>query len=183
MEDNSILDLYFERNQLAIEETAKKYGKYCNTISYNILLDLYEADECVNDTYLRAWNSIPPNRPNIFKAYLAKITRNLSLNRLEKREAEKRGGGQYDVALSEIENTVSSTDTQLEDKEVVLLINAFLETVKKEHRIMFVRRYFYLDSVEKIAKDMKLPENRTAVILFRVRKKLKEYLLKEGVEL
>lgn len=183
MEDNSILDLYFKRDQLAIEETSKKYGKYCNTISYNILFDFYEADECVNDTYLRAWNSIPPNRPAVFRAYLAKITRNLSLNRLEKREAEKRGGKEYDIALSEIENTVSSNDSQLEDKEIILLINAFLETLKKEQRIMFVRRYFYLDSLEKVAADFNLSENRAAVILFRIRKKLKDYLLKEGVEL
>ena len=183
MEDNSILDLYFKRDQLAIEETAKKYGKYCNTISYNILFDSYEADECVNDTYLRAWNSIPPNRPAVFRAYLAKITRNLSLNRLEKREAEKRGGKEYDIALSEIENTVSSNDSQLEDKEIILLINAFLETLKKEQRIMFVRRYCYLDSLEKVAADFNLSENRAAVILFRIRKKLKDYLLKEGVEL
>jgi len=183
MEDNSIIELYFERNQSAIDETDKKYGKYCNTISYNILFDHFEADECVNDTYLRVWNSIPPNRPNVFRAYLAKITRNLSLNRLEKREAEKRGGGQYDIALSEIENTVSSAETDLADKEVVLLINTFLETVKKEHRIMFVRRYFYLDSVEIIADNFNMSQNRVAVILFRIRKKLKEFLLKEGVVL
>lgn len=183
MEDNSIIELYFERNQSAIDETDKKYGKYCNTISYNILFDHFEADECVNDTYLRVWNSIPPNRPTVFRAYLAKITRNISLNRLEKRDAEKRGGGQYDIALSEIENTVSSAETELADKEVVLLINTFLETVKKEHRIMFVRRYFYLDSVEIIADNFNMSQNRVAVILFRIRKKLKEFLLKEGVVL
>ncbi len=184
MEDQKIVELFFERSEQAIEESANKYGALCRSISQNILHDPSEVEECLNDTYFKAWNAIPPAKPNHLGAYLAKIARNLSLNRLEHNNAEKRGAGAFEVALDEIENVVASAELEaFGEEDLSGLINRFLAGEKKEHRQMFLRRYFYFDTPAEIAKRFSMPENRAAVILYRMRVRLREFLRKEGVSI
>ncbi len=183
MNDCDIVELFFDRSEQAILETGKKYGRYCHTIAYNILRNKEDAEECVNDTYLKAWNSIPPKRPNRLQTYLGKITRNLALNKLEQSTAQKRGKGQVPLVLDElaecIPDTKSSTDI-VEDMYVKELLDCFLDALPTETRIIFIRRYWYMSSVKDIAREYKLTESNVTVTLFRTRKKLKEFLEKEG---
>ncbi len=183
MDDCDIVELFFDRSEQAILETGKKYGRYCHTIAYNILRNKEDVEECVNDTYLRAWNSIPPKRPNRLQTYLGKITRNLALNKLEQSTALKRGKGQVPLVLDElaecIPDTKSSTDI-VEDMYVKELLDRFLDALPTETRIIFIRRYWYMSSVKDIAREYKLTESNVTVTLFRTRKKLKEFLEKEG---
>ena len=184
MEDKKIVDLYWERSESAIEETAKKYDKYCSTISYNILKNEEDAKECVNDAYLKTWNSIPENRPTFLSSYLGKIVRNLSLNVYRLKTAKKRAGEGVDVLLSELEECLLSTETvesEIETIELSKLISAFLRRQKKEVRLIFVRRYWYMDSIEEISKRYGFTEGKIKSTLFRCRNGLREYLLKEGV--
>ena len=156
MDDNKILDLYWERSEVAIIETANKYSRYCHYISYNILHNDKDAEECVNDTYLNAWNSIPPQRPTRLSTYLGKITRNISLNRYKHFTAEKRGCGQTELALSELENCIPVTQcVEQATDEVILVesINQFLYALPKIKRTVFVRRYWYLSSIRDIAEQ------------------------------
>lgn len=184
MEDKMIIDLYFKRDESSIKETDLKYGRYLRSISFNILYNDFDAEECLNDTYLKTWNCIPPTRPVIFSAFLAKINRNISINRYKKKNAEKRGGGQYEAALEEIENIFSLNDTDTSnDNDVAEAINRFLKNIEKEKRIMFVRRYWYFDSISKIAERMGYKESRVATDLFRIREKLKTFLKNEGIDL
>ncbi len=183
MDDIRIVELYFERDELALSETAKKYGRYCHTIAYNILCSDPDAEECVNDTYLRAWNAIPPHKPNRLSAFLGKITRNLALNRYARDHAQKRGNG-TEVALDELAEVLADPNAEAACEDSSFLqdaLNRFLEDLPADARIMFVRRYFYLCSIAQIAQGMKTSENRVKVSLHRTREKLKVYLEKEGI--
>lgn len=184
MDDKKIIALYFDRSEQAISETAKKYGRYCHYIAFHILHNEEDSEECVNDTYFRAWNAIPPNQPKRLQTFLGKITRNLSLNKWEKQTAQKRGSGQMEHALEELVECIPSennVEKVIEDKLIVQIINDFLDHLSSEKRKIFVRRYFYFSSIKEIAKDYGLSESKVTVTLFRTRQMLKEVLEKEGV--
>lgn len=182
MNDDEIIQLYFERNQSAIAETSEKYGAYCKKISYNILYNEQDTEECVNDSYLKLWQAIPPKKPNCLRTYLGKLVRNISINKYEKDHAQKRGAGETDIILSELEECISSTssiESEFDRKELTTAINNFLSTLKKEKRIVFVRRYWYMSSVSEVAEICEISQSKVKSILFRVRKDLYEYLQKE----
>ncbi len=185
MDDKEIIELYWNRSEQAISETADKYGSYCYCIAHGILQDAGESEECVNDTYFRAWNAIPPHRPNCLRTFLGKITRNLSLNRYEKRTAEKRGSGQMHLCLDELSECISDNigERVAEDLVIKELLNRFLETLPKEMRNVFVRRYWYMNSIQEIAEGYGISEGKVTVLLFRARRKLKDMLEKEGIYL
>lgn len=186
MEDNKIIDLYWERTEIAIDETAKKYSRYCHSISFNILHDKEDAEECVNDTYLGAWNAIPPNRPNCLATFLGKITRNLSLDKYKKYSAQKRGHGQMEVALSELDEVIPSAtrvEQAIDAKELSELLDSFLGDLPKQKRIIFVKRYWYLMPIKTMAEQLGASESQVKSTLFRIRNELKSYLEKEGVML
>lgn len=184
MEDNRIIELYFERSEEAITQTALKYGRLCRSIAMNITGSYEDAQECENDTYVAAWNAIPPTRPNIFSAFLGRISRNIALNRYEYNKAGKRNH-QFDLVLEELEECLASScsveDTYITG-EVAGMINAFLEKLKTETRVMFVRRYYYADSVKEIAGRLAVSESKVKTTLFRVRRELKDYLESQGVQ-
>lgn len=186
MDDAKIVQLYWDRNEQAIPATANKYGNYCTLIAKNILGNHEDAEECVNDTYLNAWNSMPPHRPSILSTFLGKITRNLSLNRYKHNTADKRGGGELPVVLDEISNLVSGKDDverEFNSKELIKAIDTFLGTLPLEKRVMFIRRYWYFDSISDIAYRFGMTENNISVTLNRLRLKLHNYLLERGFEL
>ena len=186
MDDAKIVQLYWDRNEQAIPATADKYGNYCTSIAKNILGNHEDAEECVNDTYMNAWNSMPPHRPSILSTFLGKITRNLSLNRYKHNTADKRGGGELPVVLDEISNLVSGTDDveqEINSKELIKAIDTFLGTLSIEKRGMFIRRYWYFDSISDIANRFGMTENNVSVTLNRLRLKLHNYLLERGFEL
>lgn len=183
MEDSRIIELYFERNQDAISESAVKYGSYCFKIAENILSSVEDSEECVNDTWLHAWNAIPPQRPKMLRMFFAKITRNLAFDRFSARTAEKRGGGETSLILEELaECLADSTDVEgaYEQKELGRSISTFVRQLKKREGDVFVRRYFFNESTAKIAGRYGLTENNVTVMLSRTRKKLKAHLTKEG---
>lgn len=185
MEDEQIIELYFKRDGRAISETSEKYGNYCNSIALNILKNREDAEECVNDTYMRVWNAIPPVRPTVFRVFIGRITRNLSFNLYKKMNTEKRGNGQVAVVLDELAECVSGGSDPSEEfnrAEVLKAINAFLADLPQDKRIMFVCRYWYSDSVTDIAKRCDVSENTVSVSLNRLRKKLRGYLAERGVE-
>ena len=184
MEDAKILDLYFARDEDAIQATQDKYGPYCSAIAHNILGDPREAEECVNDTYLRTWNAIPPARPSAFRAWLGRIVRNLSLDRWKQNRTAKRGGDGMEVLLGELGDCVPTprgTEKALEDQEIAALISDFLRRLSKEHRAIFLRRYWYGQSVADIAAGMNCGEGKVKSSLFRTRKALRTYLEQEEV--
>ncbi len=186
MEDREIIELYWNRDELAIKATADKYGNYCAYIANNILNNSEDAEECVSDTYLNAWNTIPPLKPSVLSAYLGKITRHLSLNKYKRKNAYKRGSGSMPIILDEIGECISGGDTPedvFERKELANAINTFLSKLPKERRAIFVRRYFFFDSIDSIAQRFSLPANNLPMILKRIREKLHSYLIKEGFEL
>lgn len=183
MEDSKIIALYWERSEQALAETARKYGAYCHSIAYRILNDREDAEECVNDTWLRAWNSIPPNRPGLLGAFLAKITRNLSLNRCEKQNAAKRGNGEVPVVLEELEECIpagAGVEQSVDFKLLTALLNRFLERLDAENRQLFVARYWYLYPVKEIAKQYGMGQSKVKMRLMRMRDELKELLAAEG---
>ena len=184
MKDHEIIALYWERDEAAITATCEKYGSFCHSISYNILHNNEDAEECVNDAYLGAWKSIPPQRPECLSSYLGKIVRNLSLNRYKKYSAQKRGFGQVQLALSELEDCIPTgmdIEQMIEEKALVRCIEQFLYAQPKQKRNIFVRRYWYLCSIQEIAQTYGMSESKTISLLYRMRKKLKEYLEKEGI--
>lgn len=184
MEDKEIIELYFKRNESAIDETAAKYGKHCLFISSNILNDSQDAEECVNDTYLKTWNSIPPVVPMSLIAYLSKIVRNLSLNRIKSRNTKKRGCGEYEYVYEELSNMIVSQETVEEAFDEMYLrdlINTWLGKLTKEQRMVFVGRYWYFESVDAISSKMNFKTSKTKMILMRLRNDLREYLESEGV--
>ena len=179
-----ILDLYWARAESAVNETAKKYGNYCFTIAANILHNNEDAEECVNDTYLKAWDNIPPQRPGIFSSFLGKITRNLSLNKYKERKTKKHGGGEIALLFSELEDCIpsgSNVEAEYESNRVIEAINSCLQSMNGESRIVFVRRYWYADTIQAIAARFQMSESKVKSMLFRTRKTLKAYLENEGV--
>lgn len=184
MDDYGIIKLYFERDQLAIKETGDKYGKLCHSIAYNILENHEDAEECVNDTYMGLWNAIPPTRPDNLMAFVCKIARNLSLKRLEFLSREKRSAGVL-VSLDELASVLPDERyaPNLSDKEVGVLISRFLRAQSEDARNVFIRKYYFFDSVTDIAKRFEFTESKVKNMLFRTRNKLKDYLIKEGFEI
>lgn len=183
MQDSQIIDLYWQRDESAISETDKKYGAYCLCVSRHILADIQDAEECVNDTWFHAWNSMPPQKPKQLRMFLAKITRNLSLDCWRRKNRIRRGGGEMMLALEELEECVQSTkdvETEIQAKELGRYIREFLDTLPVRECNVFLRRYFYIETVEEIAKRYQLRQDSVHVILSRTRKKLRRYLEKEG---
>ncbi|MDR1131028.1 MAG: RNA polymerase sigma factor [Oscillospiraceae bacterium] len=185
MDDDMIIELFWQRSENAVTAAADKYSKYCHAISYNILNNNEDAEECVNDTYLKAWNAIPPARPDNLAVFLGTITRRLSLNRYKKNHAVKYGRGQTAIALTELEEVIPDAATSLDENmnaEIVTsVINRFLAKLPKKQRTVFVRRYWHICSIEEIADDYSLSAENVKQILFRARKKLRLILEKEGI--
>ena len=183
MEDQRIIELYWSRSTEAIQQTAHKYGAYCFSVADRILHSKEDAEECVNDTWLRAWNSIPPHRPQRFSLFLAKITRNLAFNQFHAKSAEKRGGGEMDLVLDELAECLAcETDVAAayEAKELGQSIRRFVSSLPERDSGIFLRRYFFAEPISEIAKRLRITENNVMVILSRTRKKLKSQLIKEG---
>ncbi len=183
MEDSAIVKLYWDRSETAISETAVKYGSFCYSIAYNILTNNEDAQECVSDTYLAAWNAIPPKEPQILSAFLAKITRYISLNRWKSRRRTKRGGGEPALALEELGECAGSENVEnvYARKEMVRSVNRFLEGLSETERNVFLRRYWGMDSIRDISESFGFSESKTASILHRTRGKLRKMLEKEGL--
>lgn len=181
--DDQIIELYWLRDEKAIDETAGKYGSYCHTIADNILHSQEDAEECVNDTWLQAWRAIPPNRPERLKLFLAKITRNLAFNLYKVKTADKRGGGRMSVVLDELEECISDrsdVETVYLGKELGTIINRFVNQLTERDSNVFVRRYFFTESIAEIAARYRMTENYVSVSLSRTRRRLKQYLEQEG---
>ncbi len=181
MEDERIVMLYWERNENAILESERKYGKYCFSIAYNVLHSHEDSNECVNDTWKSAWEAMPPEKPNVLQSFLARITRNIAIDRYRRDSAQKRSA-EVDKNIDEYYECIPNKDAPIDD-EVVLkqAINGFLSSLDTATRVIFMRRYWYSMSVKDIAKSMRLSESHISVILHRTRNKFKEYLTKEGI--
>lgn len=181
LDDNKIIDLYVQRDESAISETAEKYGAYCNKIAYNILLDSFDSEECVNDTYMRTWNSVPPTIPRVFSAFLAKITRNIAIDKYKSKSAAKRSA--YTESLEELCECVGEGDIsdRLDAAAIGAAISRFLLGESEISRRIFVRRYFFEDSISEIARAHFMSEGNVKTTLHRTRKRLKEFLEKEDV--
>lgn len=184
MDDSEIIALFFARDEKAISASSEKFGAYCKTIARNILKNEEEADECVNAVYLKAWESIPPKKPPVLSSFFGKLTKNHALNLLKSSGRIKRGGkGAADLVFEELEECISdrfSVESELERKELIKAINKFLFKCSDTNRKAFVLRYWYCTDISYIAGYLGISENNAAVILSRTRKKLKEYLIKEG---
>ena len=184
MEDNQIIDLYFQRSEQAIEQTDAKYGSYCFRIAYQILTNREDAEESVNDTYLAAWDAMPPHRPPLLSAFLGRITRNLSIDRWRSQNAEKRGKGEFPLCLDELAGCVSG-EPGIEQKEIaketVALLNRFLLERPETERMVFLCRYWYMDSVQEISEAFGFSQTKVTTMLYRTRNKLRKALEKEGL--
>ena len=184
MEDFQIIELYFARDEAAIQEPGNKYGKLCFQIAHNILFNIEDSEECVNDTYLGAWNTIPPKKPNNFMAFLCKITRNLSLKRLDYNMARKRTP-ELLSSFDELESVLS--DSQIEEKicneDISVAISKFLKTESAENRNVFIRKYWFCDSIKTISATYGFREEKVKSMLHRTRNRLKDFLKKEGIAL
>ena len=184
MNDSQIIALYFNRDELAIKETDAVYGRKLHTLSTNILNSREDADECVSDTYMKTWNSIPPTRPLHFYAFLVSICRNLSLNKLDWKMAAKRNAEVVSLTL-ELENCIPDNlhNTEMERRELQRLLEQFLETISKESRVIFLRRYLYADTIAEIASQCQISESKVKTQLHRIRRKLYNHLKMEGIDL
>lgn len=184
--DEDILDCFFDRSEHAIRMAAEKYGAYCRSIAGNLLADERDAEECLNSTWFKAWNAIPPARPVSLKAYLGKIVRNEALNLIRRDGAEKRAGDRFAAALEELGDCAPSPDNPVEDAagrgEISSCVNAFLSDQTPLKREMFVMRYFYLDSIPEIAQDLCVSESRVKTTLFRMRAGLRKKFIEKGLE-
>ncbi|HJD23544.1 MAG TPA: sigma-70 family RNA polymerase sigma factor [Firmicutes bacterium] len=184
MDDRQIVELYWERSENAIAESQKKYAGYCRAIAYAILDSREDAEECVNTSLLRAWEAIPPARPAQLSTYLGRITRNLALNRRRQAGTQRRGGGQVPLALNELEDCLPDrrgTEAMAEQRVLAEALNGFLAGLPLKKRRLFVRRYWYLQPLAKLAEAEGIPESRLKSQLFRLRKQLKAYLEEEGI--
>lgn len=182
MEDKSIIDMYFSRNEEAITQTQAKYGRYCHSIAYNILGDIRDCEECVNDTYMALWKSIPPKRPNVFSAYIAKITRNISLKRYREKNTQKRGGGEVALTLDELYECIPAANdpqSSCEYHELTAVLESFLRSLDSDDRYIFMRRYWYFDSIVQICEKTADKESAVKMKLMRLRQKLKKRLEEE----
>ena len=183
MDDERIVELYWARNEKALEETRKKYGRYCYSIAYRILRNEADAEECESDTYFSAWRRIPPTKPSALSVFLGAITRRISLDRLRKTYAEKRGGGEAEISLCELEECIpsrKSIDDAIEEQALSAAISDFLRMASEMEAFVFIRRYWYFESVSEIAKRYGFGESRVKMMLKRTRDKLQVYLEKEG---
>ena len=183
IDDEKIIELFFKRDQQAIRELDIKYGKICHNLSYNIVNSRHDAEECVNDAYLGAWNAIPPARPNPLLSYIMKIVRNISLKIYWRKEAAKRSS-HYTIALEEIEACIADQKTvedEIEARELARIIEDFLDTLTVENRVIFMRRYWFADSYKDIAELVGLSEKNISVRLTRIREKMKQYLIEREV--
>lgn len=181
MEDERIVELYWERNENAIRETEMKYGKYCYVVAYNILHSHEDSDECVNDTWNGAWNAMPPEKPTKLQGFLARITRNIAISRYRYDSAQKRGA-EVESAIDEYWECIPNREASIEDEFVMKqAIDGFLASLDTKARVIFMRRYWYSMSVKAIADSMRLSESHVSVILHRTRNKFKDYLTKEGI--
>ena len=186
MDDAQIVQLYWDRDDQAIPATSDKYGNYCTSIAMNILSNQEDAEECVNDTYLIAWNSMPPHKPSILSTFLGKITRNLSFNRYRRNTANKRGGGELPVVLEELSDLVSGKDDveqAFDQIELTKAIDTFLDSLSPKKRSIFISRYWYTDSISEIAVRHNMNDGAVSMTLHRLRLKLHNYLLERGFEL
>lgn len=183
MDDRHIIDLYFSRSQQAITEASDKYGRYCHAIAYNILGSDQDAEECVNDTWMRSWEAMPPQRPSRLSAFLGKITRNLALNRYDNYHAKKRGEGEVPLVLLELEEWIGkdTLNEALDEKALTDAIAAYLRTQPLLRRMIFIRRYWYCNSIVVIAKQLSCTESKVKSTLFRMREELKNHLREEGI--
>ncbi len=186
MNDEKIIELYFARSEDAITETDKKYGGYCRTVTYNITGSREDSEECVNDTYMKVWNVIPPQRPPKLGAFVARIARNIAINLKRAREMQIRSGNYGAVRYDEISECLPSRENverTADDRAVLGAIERFLSTLPRDRQIMFVRRYWYFSSYEDIASDLGRTEGQVKMTLHRTRIKLREYLEKEGIDI
>ena len=186
MNDKTIVELYWRRSGDAIAETSRKYGGYCYAIAYNLLSSARDAEECVNDTYLNAWNAMPTHWPEQLSAFLGKLTRNLSFNRYKYNRAEKRGGGEFTLVLDELADCVSGKDNveqEIDRRELTEAVNAFVAGLPERKRKIFVRRYWYADPVSEIAGVYGMGSGNVSKTLERMRKQLRNYLTERGFEL
>ena len=183
MEDEKIVSLYWNRSEQAIAETSLKYGKYCYSIAYNILCSDQDAEESVNDTYMDAWNSMPPHKPSVLSAFLGKITRRLSIDRWRKNRAQKRGGGAMIWVLDELEECISedgSLEEELEKQRLREVINSFVASLQPTEQKVFLCRYWYMDPIDSICRQFGFSESKVKSMLLRTRQKLKIILAEEG---
>ena len=184
MDDQKIVELYWARDEEAIRHTADRYGQYCYAIAYNILSVREDSEECVNDTYLDAWNSMPPHKPNILSAFLGKITRRIAIDRWRESRAQKRGGGEMALALDELSECVAAQSDvvrEVETLEVAAAVQKFLNTLPDTERRVFVRRYWHMEAVADLATRFGCGQSRIKSMLHRTRKKLQEHLREEGL--
>ena len=184
MEDNRIIDLYWAREEQALTETERKYGGYCRTIARNILKIHEDAEECVSDTWLNAWNAMPPKRPSVLSAFLGKITRNLAFDRWKAAHAEKRGGGSLPLVLDELDECIASAyslEREVENRELAAALNRFLAQLPETERALFVSRYWFLAPVRELSKKFGFSESKTASMLHRTRGRLRRFLIEEGL--
>lgn len=182
MQDEQIIALYYARDERAIAISSDKYGVYCTSIAQNILQNLQDSEECVNDTWLSAWNSMPPAKPAVLKTYLGMITRNLAIDRWRRKHTEKRGAGELSLALDEI-SQIAVSDYDVDDayrqEEFMRIVNLFLRSLPERERNVFIKRYYYTDTVPDIAAWFGISQANVLKILSRTRQKLKKYLEKE----
>lgn len=186
MEDSAIIDLYWAREERALTETDEKYGGMCRSIAYNILQSREDTEECVNDTWFRAWSTMPPKRPNVLSAFLSRITRNLSLDRYKAARAGKRGGGQMTLALEELGDCVpagNSVEEAVELAELTRVLDRFLRDLPEKECCIFLRRYWYVEGTREIADRYEMAEGSVKSTLHHTRQKLRARLEKEGVAL
>jgi len=183
MDDVKIVEMYWRRDETAISETEKKYSKYLTKIAYNILAELEDSKESVNDTYLKAWNSMPPHKPSVLSTYLGKITRQVSIDIFRKRNSKKRRGSEYALSLSELEECLpagSVPEHEVEAKLLAETISGYLRTLSPENRNVFVGRYYFMDTIKAVASYNNMSESKVKSMLYRTRLGLKEHLEKEG---
>ena len=184
MEDKQIVDLYWQRSDLAISETNQKYGRYCHTIAYNICGTDEDAEECVNDTWFRAWNLMPDQRPSVLSAFLGRITRNIAINLIKTKNRIKRGGGEAVLALDELEECIPggrNPEQALEEKELEEAIGRFVSQLPQPEKTIFILRYWRVAPIDEIAEKLQFSNGKIKSSLFRTRRKLRDYLQEEGL--
>ena len=186
MTDSEIIRLYWQRSEQAIAASSERYGSYCHTIAQNILGNAQDSEECVSDTWLQAWNTIPPQFPRRLAAFLGRITRSLALNRVRDAGAEKRGGGQAALALAELEECIPAAGSPaqtVEDSELTRVLERFLRTMPEPKRSLFIRRYWYMTPLKQLAAEYRMSESKVTALLHRMRTRLRAELEREGIAL
>lgn len=181
MDDSKIIEMYFARNNSAINETKSKYGKLLYSVSYNILNVREDAEECENDTYMEAWECIPPNNPQVLSAFLSRITRNLSLKKLQLQSAKKRGGNNLALPLDELASVIPDSTDGISQLELTEILNTFLRSLKVQERRVFICHYWYCDTIKNISRQFGFTQSKVKMMLSRTKAKLIDYLQKEGV--